>query len=215
MGREFLDIFTDWSSDYDDFVEGKDPEYQAVFEGYSTILKEIVRRSGLNVLEFGIGTGNLTEQLIMAGKWVFPIEPSKEMRKLAEIKLPNEMVIYDGDMQHYPSPTRQLDTIVSSYVFHHLTDIEKGLALKDYASQLEGGGKVIFADTMFESQATNDQAIAQAKQKQFYALAEDLEREYYPLIPTLKELFEQAYFKVSFHQMNDYVWIAEGTKLVL
>lgn len=23
MGREFLDIFTDWSSDYDEFVEGK------------------------------------------------------------------------------------------------------------------------------------------------------------------------------------------------
>lgn len=213
MGREFLDIFTDWSSDYDDFVEGKDPEYQAVFEGYSTILKEIVRRSGLNVLEFGIGTGNLTQELIFAGKWVFPVEPSEEMRKLAERKLPNEMVIYDGDMQQYPSPTRQLDTIVSSYVFHHLTDIEKDLALKDYASQLEVGGKVIFADTMFESQATNDQAIAQAKKKQFYALAEDLEREHYPLIPTVKELFEQAGLRVSFHQMNEYVWIAEGTKV--
>ena len=72
MGREFLGIFTEWSSDYDDFVEGKDPEYQAVFEGYSTILKEIVRRSGLNVLEFGIGTGNLTQELILAGNWVFP-----------------------------------------------------------------------------------------------------------------------------------------------
>ncbi|EDP67560.1 hypothetical protein CAT7_05413 [Carnobacterium sp. AT7] len=213
MGREFLGIFTEWSSDYDDFVEGKDPEYQAVFEGYSTILKEIVRRSGLNVLEFGIGTGNLTQELILAGKWVFPVEPSEEMRKIAKTKLPNEIVIYDGDMQQYPSPTKQLDTIVSSYVFHHLTDKEKSLALKDYANQLEVGGKVIFADTMFESQATNEQAIAQAKQKQFYALAKDLEREYYPLIPTLKELFEQAGFRVAFHQMNEYVWIVEGTKL--
>ncbi|MEG0444114.1 MAG: SAM-dependent methyltransferase, partial [Carnobacterium sp.] len=30
MGREFLEIFSDWSEDYDEFVEGKDPEYQEV-----------------------------------------------------------------------------------------------------------------------------------------------------------------------------------------
>ncbi|MER2174338.1 MAG: class I SAM-dependent methyltransferase [Carnobacterium sp.] len=212
MGREFLDIFTDWSSDYDDFVEGKDPEYRAVFEGYSNILKEIVQRSGMSVLEFGIGTGNLTKQLLSSGKWVFPIEPSKEMRKLAKKKLPSEVIIYDGDLQNYPNPTKQLDTIVSSYVFHHLTDTEKGMALKKYADQLEKGGKVIFADTMFESQEALNQKIIQAREQQFYALADDLEREYYTLIPTLLTLFDLAGFNVSIEQMNEYVWIIEGEK---
>ncbi|MER2227822.1 MAG: class I SAM-dependent methyltransferase [Carnobacterium sp.] len=212
MGREFLDIFTDWSSDYDDFVEGNDPEYKAVFEGYSNILKEIVQRSGMNVLEFGIGTGNLTQQLLSSGKWVFPIEPSKEMRELAKNKLPSEVMIYDGDLQNYPKPTRQVDTIVSSYVFHHLTDTEKGMALKKYADQLEKGGKVVFADTMFESQEALEQKIVQAKEHQFYTLANDLEREYYTLIPTLLNLFNLAGFNVSIEQMNEYVWIVEGEK---
>lgn len=212
MGREFLDIFTDWSSDYDDFVEGNDPEYKAVFEGYSNILKEIVQRSGMNVLEFGIGTGNLTQQLLSSGKWVFPIEPSKEMRELAKNKLPSEVMIYDGDLQNYPKPTRQVDTIVSSYVFHHLTDTEKGMALKKYADQLETGGKVVFADTMFESQEALEQKIVQAKEHQFYTLANDLEREYYTLIPTLLNLFNLAGFNVSIEQMNEYVWIVEGEK---
>ncbi|WP_407371993.1 class I SAM-dependent methyltransferase [Carnobacterium sp.] len=214
MGREFLDIFTDWSSDYDDFVEGNDPEYKAVFEGYSNILKEIVQRSGMNVLEFGIGTGNLTQRLLSSGKWVFPIEPSKEMRELAKKKLPSEIMIYDGDLQNYPKPTRQVDTIVSSYVFHHLTDTEKGIALKKYADQLEKGGKVVFADTMFESQEVLNQKIVQAKEHKFYTLADDLEREYYTLIPTLLNLFNLAGFNVSIEQMNEYVWIVEGEKQV-
>lgn len=214
MGREFLDIFTDWSSDYDEFVEGKDPEYEAVFEGYKDILKDIVQRSGTQVLEFGIGTGNLTQQLVTAGKWVFPIEPSKEMRQLARKKLPKEVIIYDGDLQQYPKPLRQLDTIVSSYVFHHLTNEEKGKALIDYAHQLEIGGKIIFADTMFESQKIMDQLIQQAKQNEFYTLADDLEREYYPLISTLRELFNQAGFEIEFEQKNEYVWIVEGTKRI-
>lgn len=212
MGREFLDIFTDWSNDYDDFVEGKDPQYKAVFEGYNSILKDIVQRSGTRVLEFGIGTGNLTQQLIKAGKWVFPVEPSEEMRKIAKKKLPDEVNIYDGDLQQYPQPKQQVDTIVSSYVFHHLTDTEKRIALRDYASQLKAGGKVIFADTMFESKEVLEQTIIQAKLNHFDALAEDLEREYYPLIPNLKELFELAGFDVVFQQKNNYVWIVEGTK---
>ena len=212
MGREFLDIFTDWSSDYDDFVEGNDPEYKAVFEGYSNILKEIVQRSGMNVLEFGIGTGNLTQRLLSSGKWVFPIEPSKEMRELAKKKLPSEVMIYDGDLQNYPKPTRQVDTIVSSYVFHHLTDTEKGIALKKYADQLEKGGKVVFADTMFESQEALEQKILQAKEHQFYTLSDDLEREYYTFIPNLLNLFNLAGFNVSIEQMNEYVWIVEGEK---
>lgn len=214
MGREFLDIFTDWSRDYDDFVEGNDPEYKAVFEGYSNILKEIVQRSGMNVLEFGIGTGNLTQRLLSSGKWVFPIEPSKEMRELAKKKLSSEVIIYDGDLQNYPKPTRQVDTIVSSYVFHHLTDTEKGIALKKYADLLEKGGKVVFADTMFESEEVLNQKIVQAKEHQFYTLADDLEREYYTLIPTLLNLFNLAGFNVSIEQMNEYVWIVEGEKQV-
>ncbi|TFI76424.1 class I SAM-dependent methyltransferase [Carnobacterium divergens] len=212
MGREFLTVFSEWATDYDTFVEGKDPAYQAVFKNYKEILNQVVRRSGDSVLEFGIGTGNLTSLLLASGKRVFPIEPSLEMRQLAKEKLPADFVIYDGDLEEYPRPTFPIDTIVSTYVFHHLTDSEKQLALKDYYHQLTADGKIIFADTMFESTQAYQSAIENAEISGFYDLASDLKREYYPLISTMRDAFQKAGFTVSFEQMNDFVWLVEAQK---
>ena len=72
MGREFLGIFKEWATDYDNFVKGQDQEYLKVFENYSEILKQIVTKSGNIVLEFGSGTGNLTLELLQAQKQVYP-----------------------------------------------------------------------------------------------------------------------------------------------
>ncbi|MGX7417280.1 class I SAM-dependent methyltransferase [Carnobacterium gallinarum] len=213
MGREFLEVFSDWAEEYDTFVQGQDPAYQPVFKDYSVILKTIVEKSGNSVIEFGIGTGNLTLLLLESGRKVFPIEPSPEMRQLASLKLPHSVTIYDGDLQHYPLPTEPVDTIVSSYVFHHLTDAEKLVALKDYATLLPKSGKLIFADTMFQTQESYDEKIQQAYTANFIDLAEDLEREYYPLITTMENSFKEAGFSAIFTPMNDYVWLVEATKL--
>lgn len=213
MGREFLNVFTDWAVDYDDFVSGADEEYREVFAGYDTILRELVKRSGDSVIELGIGTGNLTRKLLATGKRVYPIEPSAEMRKLAQMKLMGTIDIIDGDMQQFPLPNFPVDTIVSSYVFHHLNDGEKAEVLHDYYDLLEDGGKVVFADTMFIDQKTYDEKKAEARHNQYHDLNDDLNREYYPLIPELYHAFKAAGFQVSFTQMNPYVWIVEGKKI--
>ncbi|MER2007218.1 MAG: SAM-dependent methyltransferase, partial [Psychrobacillus sp.] len=65
MGREFVNIFDGWAEPYDASVSGKDPEYRDVFEGYDSILNEVVNRvSGTSIIEFGTGTGNLTALLV-------------------------------------------------------------------------------------------------------------------------------------------------------
>lgn len=212
MGREFLDIFTDWATDYDDFVTGEDEEYKEVFSGYDMILQELVKRSGDSVLELGIGTGNLTRKLMAVGKRVYPIEPSAEMRQLADAKPMGTVEIIDGDMQSFPLPPYNINTILSSYVFHHLNADEKADVLHHYYDLLEEGGNVVFADTMFIDQDSYDQKIAEAAQNQFFDLEEDLNREYYPLIPDLYHYFKDAGFSVSFTQMNPFVWIVEGKK---
>lgn len=38
MGREFIDLFEEWSKSYDDTVGGHDIEYQEVFKHYDGIL---------------------------------------------------------------------------------------------------------------------------------------------------------------------------------
>lgn len=68
MGLEFMPIFEEWALDYDEEVNGGNLEYQEVFANYWQILDEIAALSGDTVLEFGSGTGNLTEKLVAAGK---------------------------------------------------------------------------------------------------------------------------------------------------
>ncbi|KIL28743.1 hypothetical protein B4133_2610 [Bacillus altitudinis] len=211
MGREFLSLFDHWAESYDDMVSGHDEQYKEVFRRYPAILKEITRRAGQHVIEFGSGTGNLTAALLQADKKVFGVEPSEAMKKAALQKgIPN--VFHDGDFLSFPSPPFEPDTIVSSYAFHHLTDEEKKQAIHTYGNILPSGGKIVFADTMFQNQAAHQAATNKAKAAGFDQLAEDLETEYYPSIGVLKQIFEEEGFSTSFHQMNDFVWIVEAKK---
>jgi putative AdoMet-dependent methyltransferase len=211
MGREFLDLFGDWADSYDDTVAGKDAEYKAVFDRYEEILEEVVSLSRGTVVEFGPGTGNLTEKLAEAGLKVIPFEPSPEMRLLGQRKLGERITFFDGDFLEFKLD-EGADTIVSTYAFHHLTDEEKGKAFAVYGNLLAEGGKIVFADTMFETEQHYQAAIDQASDKGFLNLAEDLQREYYTTLDVMQKLLTSEGFSVQFRQMNSFVWVMEATK---
>lgn len=213
MGLEFMPIFKEWAGAYDDTVAGGDREYAEVFLNYNEMLHMIAEKSGQIVLEFGSGTGNLTISLLNAGKIVYPIEPSAEMRALAQSKPELEKVDFlTGDMENFPVPNDNIDTIAANFVFHHLNGIEKKQALKKYATLLPKGGKVIIGDTMFVSQIRFDDVITEAVKAEKLTLAADLQREYYPLLPDLENYFHEAGFAVKFWQINTFAWIAEAVK---
>lgn len=212
MGREFLDLFDEWAKDYDQAVLGKDPQYLEVFSNYEQILSEVANLSYGKVLEFGVGTGNLTKVLFDNGYDVVGIEPSTEMRKIAKQKLPGQIPIKEGDFLTFPLE-KDINTIVSSYAFHHLTDKEKEKAFQIYSSLLKIQGKVVFADTMFASDNAFTTIIEEAKEKGYNRLAEDLLSEYYTTIPNLKRIAEDTGFSVHFTQFNDFVWILDATKV--
>ncbi|WP_077618895.1 class I SAM-dependent DNA methyltransferase [Bacillus sinesaloumensis] len=213
MGREFLEVFEGWADSYDQTVTGHDVEYQEVFSRYEDILNDVVQKSGLIVLEFGVGTGNLTEKLLHEKKKVYGVEPSKPMRDIAFEKLQNYfLTIEDGDFIVFNKPTEQIDTIVSTYAFHHLNDTEKNHAFALYSNLLEKGGKIVFADTMFENEQDYKMTIESAKQKGFLNLANDLKTEYYTTIPVLQEIAKNNGFTVEFKRFNHFVWVMEATK---
>lgn len=124
MGTEFNGLFDEWAHTYDSFVQGEDIQYKEVFARYEEILEDVVNKSFGNVLEFGVGTGNLTNKLLLVGHTVYGIEPSREMRTIAKQKLPEGFSITEGDFLSFDVPD-SIDTIVSTYAFHHLTDEEK------------------------------------------------------------------------------------------
>lgn len=210
MGKEFLHIFDEWAEQYDASVSGQDPQYADVFEQYEEILEAVATRVFGTVIEFGPGTGNLTKRVIEKNVEVIPVEPHDKMRELFAERFP-ELAVQEGDLVDFTTPER-LDGFISSYVFHHLTDEEKGQALKTYAKLLRPGGKVVFADTAFITEQAKQDQIAKEKARGFTAVAEDLEREYYTTIPILEKLFTAAGFTVTFTQMNDYVWLMDATR---
>ncbi|MCJ8009999.1 class I SAM-dependent DNA methyltransferase [Lederbergia wuyishanensis] len=211
MSTDFTSLFDEWSQSYDETVLGHDLEYNEVFRNYIHILEEVVNKSKGNIIEFGVGTGNLTELLVKSGKRVCGIEPSAGMRKVAKKKLP-EVKILQGDFLTFTHPFQFVDTIVSTYAFHHLTDEEKETAIRNYSSLLNGNGKIVFADTLFEDENAKSNMIRNAEVNHFNRLANDLRTEYYTTIPVMKELFEQNGFTVTFTQKNDFVWLMEATK---
>lgn len=212
MGREFLELFEDWSKSYDDAVKGQDMEYQEVFKNYDKILDDVTSRIHGHVLEFGVGTGNLTERMLNAGLTVSGIEPSPAMREIAIRKLQGKTEIVEGDFIDFPTPKR-VHSIVSTYAFHHLTDEEKEKAIANYGKLLNAGGRIVFADTMYQSKEAHEQAIQDALDAGFHNLANDLQTEYYTTIPFLEKVLKTHGFKVSFERCNSFVWIMEAEKL--
>lgn len=212
MVREFVDLFDRWAESYDASVSGMDEEYKEVFENYGTILQEVATRVDGKVIEFGIGTGNLTKFVLAKTNDITGVEPSDKMREEAQKKLPDTEIV-SGDFLNFPQPDKPVDAFISSYAFHHLTNEEKQTAANNYASLLKTGGKVVFADTMFMNEDHHKQIIRDAEKHQFFNLAQDLQTEYYTTLPKITSIFEEAGFDVSFRSMNKYVWILEATKL--
>ncbi|SFA80816.1 putative AdoMet-dependent methyltransferase [Lentibacillus halodurans] len=211
MGREFLAIFDEWADSYDDSVAGIDVQYRSVFENYDVILNEVTKCAFGNILEFGVGTGNLSKKLMKSGYHVTGIEPSAAMRKKAAAKLPT-LSLFEGDFIHFPEPSEPVHTIVSSLAFHHLTDSEKETAIKQYAELLQPMGKIVFADTVFETDHHKEKMISKAEELEFTDLAQDLRREYYTTLVELERIFTTNGFHVTFEQMNDFVWLMAAVK---
>ncbi|MGE8203103.1 class I SAM-dependent DNA methyltransferase [Heyndrickxia sp. NPDC080065] len=212
MGREFNELFDQWSHSYDNTVSGKDPEYEEVFLHYDEILSKVADSSMGTVVEFGVGTGNLTNKLMKRRLTVFGMEPSEGMRKIAQEKLP-DVRIFDGDFLNFPNVSESIDTFVSTYAFHHLTDKEKEIAIGKYSKLLKEGGRVVFADTVFATEEAKRGMIQDAKGKGYNRLAEDLEREYYTTISVLQDLFNQNSFSVTFTKLNPFVWLIDAKKI--
>lgn len=210
MGREFVEIFDEWVHSYDDSVNGKDKEYADVFDKYEEILEAVADLAINPVVEFGVGTGNLTQKMVDRGLQVIGIEPNKAMREVTAEKMEN-LTLIDGDFLEFEDRV-EAKTFVSSYAFHHLTDEEKARAFQLYAEKLPTGGKVVFADTVFESADAKQQKVEFEASRGYVNLVEDLNREYYTTLPILRDMIEAAGFTVEFTQLNGYVWLINATK---
>ncbi|ABW18623.1 class I SAM-dependent methyltransferase [Alkaliphilus oremlandii] len=211
---DFNQLFDQWANTYDNTVFSTDNEYTQVFERYETTLQSICdaiqdKKQGLT-LEIGVGTGNLTKHLEQQGFQVIGIEPSKQMRRIAKDKLPH-IEIVDGHFLSIPV-AKTFDSIVTSYAFHHLNLEEKHQALTYLDSFLNQSGKIVIADTMFESEEYKRELLNKVEKDRAYNLLEDLKAEYYEYINDITDIFLNLGYSFTISKMNKYVWIICATK---
>ena len=85
-----LESFDEWSETYDRDVASLSGSFP--FDGYKEVLETVLREAGLapgmDVLELGAGTGNLTARLIARGCEVWSLDFSEKMLAIARDKAP-------------------------------------------------------------------------------------------------------------------------------
>lgn len=212
----FNALFDDFAENYDENISMEDGDYKELFKNYNEILNETVKHIGkyenAKVIDIGSGTGNLTNIASKVGYDVIGIEPNLKTRNISTIKYPN-ISFSSGTFLSLPIDDNSLDAIVSSYAFHNLTDVEKREAVKQFKKKLKNDGTIVIADTIYESSEIKEKLIKEAEQHKDLILANLLKTEFSTTQNILTEIFEEEGFKVSYMQMNKFVWISTA-KLV-
>ncbi len=146
--------FDKWSGEYDDSIERYIKGYP--FEGYYNVLSYVQSLvnldKGVKILDIGIGTGLLTQELYKKGAKVYGIDFSKKMLELAKSKMPKGIFYCCDFKSGLPKELKEkFDYIVSSYAIHHINDDEKVEFIKELKTRLKNKGKIIIADVAFET----------------------------------------------------------------
>jgi ubiquinone/menaquinone biosynthesis C-methylase UbiE len=108
------------------------------------------------ILDLGCGTGEKIAELIANGFKVWGIEPSINMRKYAESKLPPGTVT-DGSILNIPFPDNYFDFVYATEVLRYLNHDDNVTGLKEIYRVLKPGG--IFFGTFVNRYAADGFAI--------------------------------------------------------
>jgi len=173
-------LFDNWAKNYDEIVTSPDNEFP--HGGYNAILDEVVRLADIKpymqILDLGIGTGNLTARFVHKGCTVWGVDFSAKMLDKARAKLPQVNLVQADLLDEWPPELQQLfDRVVSAYVLHEFNLETKISLLRRITSHyLSTGGYIIIADIAFPTttvRAETRQRLADAWDEDEYYWAAD------------------------------------------
>jgi len=154
-------LFDEWAASYDESVDG----YSGFpFEAYERVLDRITERAhtevGMEVLDLGIGTGNLAARFIDGGCAVWGMDFSLKMLAKVHRKYPQIELLKADIKGDWPIDVdRHFDRIVSAYVLHEF-DLDSKIRLlrKLVCDHLAEGGRVVVGDISFPTRTARDEA---------------------------------------------------------
>jgi putative AdoMet-dependent methyltransferase len=189
--------FDAWASSYDDNTSSEDG---FPFTGYSVLLQTIFEKAaspaGSDVLDLGVGTGNLALLFANSKCKVWGLDFSAEMLKLAQAKLPSAVLgLADLRAEWPPEFNHRYDAIVSAYTFHHFPIEEKVSLVKRLINHnLNPGGKLLIGDIAFQDEVS--EAVVRAE------MGKEWEQEFYWLVDESVKVLASAGIPVSFHKIS-------------
>jgi len=161
LGQTRQKLFDDWAATYDKSVDGPTG---FPFEGYERVLDLVAERANagpaMEVLDIGIGTGNLAGRLLERGCTVWGLDFSLKMLARVHEKYPGIELLNADIRGDWPIDVdKRFDRIVSGYVLHEF-DLESKLRLvrKLVCDHLVETGCVVIGDISFASHESRDDA---------------------------------------------------------
>ena len=120
-----------------------------------SILKNVILKPEMQVLDFGAGTGLISSQIAPFVKKITAVDVSQSMLEKLRSKpdLQDKVEVLCQDITEKPIGI-QYDLIVSAMAMHHVQDIET--MVKQFAAHLKRGGQIALADLDSEDGSFHD-----------------------------------------------------------
>ena len=207
--------FNEWAKSYDKDVYDTTRPDQFTFQNYDRVLDRVVEYCDLpnnsysQVLDIGIGTGNLAGRFLAASMDVIGIDPSMKMIEICQQKFPDTKLML-GHFLDIPLPPQSVDIIVSSYAFHHLTSEEKERAIRIMKRVLKPGGRIVMADLMFRNEDERKRIERAYREAGKPEIPEEYTEEFPGYFEDLGKTFTAEGLTFSGEQLNESVWIVCG-----
>lgn len=128
--------------------------------GYEEVLDLLIEKASLakamTVLDFGVGTGQLSKRLLDKGCRITAVDYSTDMLRKVRSKFPGVFFL-QADLSK-PLRLGKFDRIVSSYVLHEYDFKQKWQIIMQLYNNLKPEGRLLIADIAFSSR--HDLALA-------------------------------------------------------
>lgn len=199
--------FDHQAQSYDDVTGrtglGYDPHEN--YQGVLSFVAQLAQGAEL-VLDAGIGTGNLAQELLKAGCKVIGLDQSREMLRKAKEKLP-QVELLEGNVLALPLADHAVNAVASTYVLHHLEDDAKLLALTEMIRVLQPGGRIIIGDNMFFDVTAREQECLRLLNSGQHEDWEAIEDEHLANVVLIAEYLHKQGLKVEYSQLATYTWV--------
>jgi len=187
-------------------------ENNPIRKGYSDVMRWVTDMTdGSNVLvDLGCGTGN-TAQRVKDYERMYCVDISWNMLDIAKKKLEGKNIEFkESDLLGFFDDlgrNEDIDTVMSTYAIHHLTQEEKHILFEKIYGCLPQWGCIVFADLMFKNRAYEE-----SMKKKYPDLVEDFEDELYWNVDDEVKKLESIGFRVRVSQFSDLSWGVYGER---